>query len=54
MDMAEGGHTRLAFIKASYKLETGEAERIAVDHVAKPSSTTSDTSLGNTRKLIFA
>ncbi|KAG1473937.1 hypothetical protein G6F56_000656 [Rhizopus delemar] len=43
MDMAEGGHTRLAFIKASYKLETGEAERIAVDHVAKPSSTTSDT-----------
>ncbi|KAG0957135.1 hypothetical protein G6F32_001434 [Rhizopus arrhizus] len=47
MDMVDGNYTRLVFIKSSYKLETGEAERIAIDHVAKPSSTTSDTSLGN-------
>ncbi|KAG1461665.1 hypothetical protein G6F55_003435 [Rhizopus delemar] len=47
MDMVDGNYTRLVFIKTSYKLETGEAERIAIDHVAKPSSTTSDTSLGN-------
>ncbi|CAO3647773.1 unnamed protein product [Mucor hiemalis] len=41
-------NTRLAFVKSSYKVETGEAECIAVDHVAKPSSSSSDTGLGNT------
>ncbi|KAI8075409.1 putative COP9 signalosome, subunit CSN6 [Gilbertella persicaria] len=40
--------TRLAFIKADYKVETGEAERIAVDHVAKPSSSSAETGLGST------
>jgi COP9 signalosome complex subunit 6 len=43
-------HTRLVFIKSSYKVETGEAECIAVDHVAKPSSSSSDTGLGSTCK----
>lgn len=43
-------NTRLAFVKSSYKVETGEAECIAVDHVAKPSSSSSDTGLGNTCK----
>ncbi|EIE81004.1 hypothetical protein RO3G_05709 [Rhizopus delemar RA 99-880] len=52
MDMVDGNYTRLVFIKTSYKLETGEAERIAIDHVAKPSSTTSDTSLGNARTTV--
>ncbi|CEP14864.1 hypothetical protein [Parasitella parasitica] len=42
------GHTRLVFIKSAYKVETGEAECIAVDHVAKPSSSSADTGLGNT------
>ncbi|KAI8354051.1 maintenance of mitochondrial structure and function-domain-containing protein [Blakeslea trispora] len=41
-------HTRLAFIKAAYRVETGEAECIAVDHVAKPSTSSADTGLGNT------
>ncbi|OBZ91667.1 COP9 signalosome complex subunit 6 [Choanephora cucurbitarum] len=40
--------TRLAFIKAAYRVETGEAECIAVDHVAKPSTSSADTGLGNT------
>ncbi|GAA5810105.1 hypothetical protein MFLAVUS_003524 [Mucor flavus] len=40
--------TRLVFIKSTYKVETGEAECIAVDHVAKPSSSSHDTGLGNT------
>ncbi|KAI7898943.1 COP9 signalosome complex subunit 6-like protein [Cokeromyces recurvatus] len=41
---------RPLFIKSTYKIETGEAECIAVDQISKPSSTsTSDTtSLGNT------
>jgi COP9 signalosome complex subunit 6 len=43
-------HTRLVFIKSTYKVETGEAECIAVDHVAKPSSSSADTGLGNTCK----
>lgn len=43
-------HTRPVFIKSTYKVETGEAECIAVDHVAKPSSSSNDTGLGNTRK----
>ncbi|KAI9256892.1 maintenance of mitochondrial structure and function-domain-containing protein [Sporodiniella umbellata] len=48
MDIKDNGHTHLAFVKMPYRLETGEAERIAIDHVAKPSSATSDTTLGNT------
>lgn len=44
-------HTRLVFIKSSYKVETGEAERIAVDHVAKPSSSSAENGLGNTCKF---
>ncbi|KAK4510413.1 uncharacterized protein ATC70_004843 [Mucor velutinosus] len=47
IDIVEG-NTRLAFIKSTYKVETGEAECIAVDHVAKPSSSSADTGLGNT------
>jgi COP9 signalosome complex subunit 6 len=46
-------HTRLVFIKSSYKVETGEAERIAVDHVAKPSSSSAENGLGNTCKCSF-
>jgi len=30
------------FIKAPYRVETGEAERIAVDHAAKPSGQGAD------------
>ncbi|KAI9487392.1 MAG: hypothetical protein EXX96DRAFT_475803 [Benjaminiella poitrasii] len=43
---------RSVFVKSTYKTETEEAERIAVDHVAKPSSTstTDTTSLGSTCK----
>ncbi|CAG8643187.1 4476_t:CDS:10, partial [Ambispora leptoticha] len=32
------GQANMLFIKAQYKIETGEAERIAVDHVARTSS----------------
>ncbi|KAG2193353.1 hypothetical protein INT47_001017 [Mucor saturninus] len=39
---------RPVFIKSTYKVETGEAECIAVDHVAKPSSSSKDTGLGST------
>lgn len=46
-------HTRLVFIKSTYKVETGEAECIAVDHVAKPSSSSADTGLGNTCKYFI-
>jgi COP9 signalosome complex subunit 6 len=46
-------HTRLVFIKSSYKVETEEAERIAVDHVAKPSSSSAENGLGNTCKSQF-
>ena len=37
----------MIFVKVSYKIETGEAERISVDHVARvtPSGTTDGTSL---------
>ena len=49
IDMVDG-NTRLVFIKSTYKVETGEAECIAVDHVAKPSSSSSDTGLGSTCK----
>lgn len=49
IDIVEG-NTRLVFIKSTYKVETGEAECIAVDHVAKPSSSSADTGLGNTCK----
>jgi COP9 signalosome complex subunit 6 len=37
------------FVKVSYKIETGEAERIAVDHIAKISSGSSDNSLLTTQ-----
>lgn len=50
-DLVEG-HTRLVFIKSTYKVETGEAECIAVDHVAKPSTSSTDTGLGNTCKSL--
>ncbi len=33
----------LLFVKVPYKIETGEAERIAVDHVAKITPTGSST-----------
>ena len=52
IDIVEG-NTRLVFIKSTYKVETGEAECIAVDHVAKPSSSSADTGLGNTCKLFL-
>lgn len=32
------GEPQVAFSSAAYEVETGEAERIAVDHVAKPST----------------
>lgn len=41
------------FVKLSYKIETGEAERIAVDHVAKVSSGTSGNSLCKTSSQLF-
>ncbi|CAO3680767.1 unnamed protein product [Rhizopus microsporus] len=47
INIVEGNQTRLVFIKATYRLETGEAECIAVDHVTKPSSTSTDASLGS-------
>lgn len=50
IDMVDGS-TRLVFIKSTYKVETGEAECIAVDHVAKPSSSSNDTGLGSTCKV---
>jgi COP9 signalosome complex subunit 6 len=40
----------LLFVKVPYKIETGEAERIAVDHVAKISPTGGGGS-GSQRKL---
>ncbi|KAG0178454.1 COP9 signalosome complex subunit 6 [Apophysomyces sp. BC1021] len=36
---------RLMFIKVPYKVETNEAERVAVDHVAKPSVSGAEASL---------
>lgn len=38
---------RLVFVKTSYKIETIEAERIAVDHVAKPDISSTQSSLGS-------
>ncbi|KAI9336826.1 COP9 signalosome complex subunit 6-like protein [Zopfochytrium polystomum] len=35
VDLVEGGAPQMSFAKAAYKVETGEAERIAVDHVAQ-------------------
>lgn len=49
MDMVQD-QVRLVFVKVSYKVETGEAERVAVDHVAKPSVNGGGADLGNTRK----
>lgn len=49
MDMVQD-QVRLVFVKVSYKVETGEAERVAVDHVAKPSVSGGGADLGNTRK----
>ncbi|KAI8889415.1 COP9 signalosome subunit 6 [Backusella circina FSU 941] len=46
IDVVEG-NMRVVFIKASYKVETEEAERIAVDHVAKPSSSSADSGVGS-------
>lgn len=33
------GEPTVAFLKGSYEIETGEAERVAVDHASKPSTT---------------
>lgn len=44
MDMIQE-QVRLVFVKSTYKIETNEAERVAVDHVAKPSTTGADSSL---------
>ncbi|KAI8388456.1 uncharacterized protein BYT42DRAFT_560151 [Radiomyces spectabilis] len=38
---------RLMFVKSAYKVETEEAERIAVDHVAKPSTSSAESGVGN-------
>ncbi|KAI9310169.1 maintenance of mitochondrial structure and function-domain-containing protein [Dichotomocladium elegans] len=38
---------RLVFVKAPYHVETNEAERVAVDHVAKPSSSGGEASLSS-------
>ncbi|KAI8921061.1 COP9 signalosome complex subunit 6-like protein [Powellomyces hirtus] len=35
-----GGQAQLLFLKSEYKIETGEAERIAVDHVAHATNAT--------------
>lgn len=45
-----GGETRLLFIKANYKIETNEAERVAVDHVAKASTSSHERGNGSARK----
>jgi COP9 signalosome complex subunit 6 len=50
IDVVEG-NMRFVFIKAPYKVETEEAERIAVDHVAKPSSSSTDSGIGSSRKV---
>ena len=42
----------LVFVRASYQIETNEAERVAVDHVAKPSTSSRDVSLSNASKLL--
>jgi len=44
LHMIEGKPTNL-FVKVPYKIETGEAERIAVDHVARITPTTGDGSV---------
>lgn len=37
-ELAPGGTApQTVFMRAQYKIETGEAERIAVDHASKPS-----------------
>ncbi|KAI8062850.1 COP9 signalosome subunit 6 [Gongronella butleri] len=38
---------RLVFVKTSYRIETNDAERIAVDHVAKPDMSSTETSLSS-------
>lgn len=51
----------ISFIKAAYEIETGEAERVAVDHASKPSTTGNSTSssceylplVGQVRRLII-
>ncbi|KAI8997505.1 COP9 signalosome subunit 6 [Pilobolus umbonatus] len=47
-DIMDDKKSRLVFIQTRYKVETGEAECIAVDHVAKPSTSSSDGGVGNT------
>lgn len=51
MDMIQE-QVRLVFVKSTYKIETNEAERVAVDHVAKPSTTGADSSLTSACKSI--
>ncbi|KAL0082436.1 maintenance of mitochondrial structure and function-domain-containing protein [Phycomyces blakesleeanus] len=41
------GQTRLGFVKAPYRVETNEAERIAIDQVAKPSTSENEVGLGS-------
>ncbi|KAJ3016137.1 UNVERIFIED_CONTAM: Insulinase (Peptidase M16) [Siphonaria sp. JEL0065] len=38
----EGGGNQMRFAKSKYKIETGEAERIALDHVARVSNAETD------------
>ena len=52
MDMIDE-QVRLVFVKAPYQIETNEAERVAVDHVAKPSTSSRDASLSNACKQFF-
>lgn len=37
----------LSFIRSSYKIQTGEAERIAVDYTARPSQSGAEGEAGN-------
>ena len=46
-----GGDPRLVFINVQYEIETSEAERIAVEHVAKSSDSSADSGLGNACEL---
>lgn len=53
MDLSSHQDTppRLHFVKNQYKIETNEAERIAVDHVAKPDMSSTQSSLGSSCKV---
>ncbi|KAI8344278.1 maintenance of mitochondrial structure and function-domain-containing protein [Chlamydoabsidia padenii] len=46
-DLSHQEIPRVQFVKNHYKIETNEAERIAVDHVAKPDMSSHESSLGS-------